>query len=212
MKNLLLSLILGSISFLGTSQSTCDLEVLEFDWVNKKMTLTLNDNYCPPNPGWVPTDDSVYVVQIWFQTEASTCNLSGNNTLFSPNLGLNDTVTYSFEGYNEIPGCFEGSYEQYLTTCEATVVVRGLNNSAWLDSYQENNTIIFSPDIGNCDGSFSNETSNITTINAEILKSEIYTLQGRLVSNKGTLPEGIYVIKYYWSNGALTTRKVYINE
>ena len=44
-----------------------------------------------------------------------------------------------------------------------------------------------------------------------ITQSEIFDLQGRRVNDKGVLPEGIYIIKQYWDNGFITTKKLYLN-
>ena len=45
----------------------------------------------------------------------------------------------------------------------------------------------------------------------KITQSELFDLQGRRVNDKGTLPEGIYIIKQYWDNGFITTKKLYLN-
>jgi hypothetical protein len=45
-----------------------------------------------------------------------------------------------------------------------------------------------------------------------ITHSELYDLQGREISkDKIYLPEGIYVVKQYWDNGFITTKKLYLN-
>jgi hypothetical protein len=45
----------------------------------------------------------------------------------------------------------------------------------------------------------------------KITQSELFDLQGRRVNDNGTLPEGIYIIKQYWDNGFITTKKLYLN-
>ena len=48
---------------------------------------------------------------------------------------------------------------------------------------------------------------------AKIIQSEIYDLSGRIINTKGTLPEGIYIIKQYWDKyGFVTTKKLYISH
>jgi len=48
---------------------------------------------------------------------------------------------------------------------------------------------------------------------AKIIQSEIYDLSGRIMNTKGTLPEGIYIVKQYWDKyGFVTTKKLYISQ
>ena len=44
-----------------------------------------------------------------------------------------------------------------------------------------------------------------------ITQSVIFDIHGRRVNDKGTLPDGIYIIKQYWDNGFITTKKLYLN-
>lgn len=45
-----------------------------------------------------------------------------------------------------------------------------------------------------------------------ITQSELYDLQGRKVNDKGRLIDGIYIVKQYWDNGFITTKKLYLNS
>ena len=93
MKNLTFTLAFLLPAFLSSSQiSTCDVELLDLNWDNKEITLTLNDNNCESTPTWIPTNDSVYVVQMWFTYDGWQCSIASNNVNFSPNLGLNDSI------------------------------------------------------------------------------------------------------------------------
>ena len=75
-----------------------------------------------------------------------------------------------------------------------------------------------------CDGSYygvngfiENNTMSIDYIlnlnDSKIIQSEIYDLSGRIMNTKGTLPEGIYIVKQYWDKyGFITTKKLYISQ
>lgn len=45
-----------------------------------------------------------------------------------------------------------------------------------------------------------------------ITQSELYDLHGRRVDDKAILPEGIYIVRQYWDNGFITTKKLYLNS
>lgn len=75
-----------------------------------------------------------------------------------------------------------------------------------------------------CDGSYYGVNgfieNNIMSIDcvlnlndAKIIQCEIYDLSGRIMDTKGTLPEGIYIVKQYWDKyGFVTTKKLYISQ
>ena len=108
--------------FLATSISaqSCDLELLNMDWDEQTVTLTLNDNVC------------------------------SNTTNFYPPLGLNDTITYSFSNWSDPFNCFDNAFTSYQETCMATVTITGVNNSINLDLDNSNNYIGFNPIWDNC--------------------------------------------------------------
>lgn len=45
-----------------------------------------------------------------------------------------------------------------------------------------------------------------------ITNSKLYTLQGKELNNTDSLSEGIYVVRQYWDNGFITTKKLYLNK
>lgn len=70
-----------------------------------------------------------------------------------------------------------------------------------------------------CNGTLVLDSKETTSIDyyiyqsgSKITQSELYDLQGRRVEDKGRLPEGIYIVKQYWDNGFITTKKLYLNS
>ena len=135
--------------------STCDLELLNIDWGEETITITLNDEDCSnaSTPQWVPYPDSVYVVQLGFSFDGITCIIPSNTSNFYPPLGLNDTITYSYSEWSDPFNCIDSAFQYYQETCEATVSVVGPNNSINLDLISNNNYIGFNPAFDNCYGS-----------------------------------------------------------
>jgi len=135
--------------------STCDLELLDINWDEETITLTLNDNNCSNSstPGWVPYPDSVYVTQLGFGFDGINCIIPSNTTNYYPPLGLNDTLTYSYSDWSDPFNCVDSAFEHYQETCEVTVSIVGPNNSINLDLNGSNNYIAFNPVFDNCYGS-----------------------------------------------------------
>ena len=46
----------------------------------------------------------------------------------------------------------------------------------------------------------------------KITHSELYDTQGKRVNDNNRLPEGIYIVRQYWDNGFITTKKIFINS
>ena len=143
-----------SLTQLSAQVSTCDLELLEIDWDNQTITLTLNDDLCSNSstPSWVPTEDSVYVAQLYFGFNGTNCSVNASAGMFQPALGLNDTITYSFDNWTDVFDCFDNAFAYYQETCTVTVSVVGPNNSINLDLIGGNNYIGFNPIWNNCYG------------------------------------------------------------
>tara|TARA_R110002074_G_scaffold355324_2_gene527351 strand:- start:225 stop:851 length:627 start_codon:yes stop_codon:yes gene_type:complete len=143
-------------SSLLSQVSTCDLELLDIDWDDKTISLTLNDNICSNSstPFWVPTGDSIYVMQLGFSFGGTTCLMPASAfTIFYPPLGLNDTITYYFGNFQDEFNCFNSAFEYYQENCIVTVSAVGPNNSINLDLIGSNNYIGFNPIFDNCYGS-----------------------------------------------------------
>jgi len=206
MKHLLLAFY-GLFLATGISAQTCDLELLNMDWDDQTITLTLNDNVCSNSstPSWVPTPDSVYVVQLYFSYDAMMCNLSSNATNFYPPLGLNDTVTYSFSDWTDPFNCFDNAFISYQETCMATVTATGVNNSINLDPNNSNNYIGFNPIWDNCYDVVN--VIELVNINKEAIG--VFDLLGRYIQKdiNGLEPGELYLIKY--NDG--TIRKLLFN-
>ena len=153
MKKLLLIPFL-LLAYSAISQvSNCDLELLNINWDLKEITLTLNDNNCSNSstPFWVPTEDSVYVMQLGFSFGGTTCLIPATAfTMFHPPLGLNDTITYYFGDWFDTFNCFNSAFNYYQENCIVTVSAVGVNNSINLDLVGSNNYIGFNPVWGNC--------------------------------------------------------------
>ena len=194
--------------FLATSISaqSCDLELLNMDWDDQTVTLTLNDNVCSNSstPPWVPTTDSVYVVQLWFNYDATMCNLSSSTTNFYPPLGLNDTITYSFSDWSDPFNCFDNAFTYYQETCMATVTITGVNNSINLDLDNSNNYIGFNPIWDNCYDVVS--VNEMLNVNKKVIG--VWDIVGRYVQEGmiGLEPNKLYLIRY--SDG--TTEKIFL--
>ena len=194
--------------FLATSISaqSCDLELLNMDWDEQTVTLTLNDNVCSNSstPPWVPTTDSIYVVQLWFNYDATMCNLSSTTTNFYPPLGLNDTITYSFSNWSDPFNCFDNAFTSYQETCMATVTITGVNNSINLDLDNSNNYIGFNPIWDNCYDVVS--VNEMLNVNKEVLG--VWDFLGRYVQEDilGLEPNKPYLIRY--TDG--TTEKIFL--
>lgn len=142
-------------STLSSQILTCDLELLDINWDNETITLTLNNNFCSNSstPFWVPSSDSVYVMQLGFSFEGTTCLIPSTAfTMFYPPLGLNDTITYYFGEWNDPFNCFNSAFISYQETCTVTVSAVGANNSINLDLIGNNDYIAFNPVFDNCYG------------------------------------------------------------
>ena len=194
MKNLTFTLAFLLLAFLSSSQiPTCDVELLDLNWDNKEITLTLNDNNCESTPTWVPTNDSVYTIQMWFTYDGWQCSIASNNANFNPNLGLNDTITYSFENWNDPFNCFESAFEYYIETCEGQLTVLGANNTVSIDANISNNYIAYNPIWDNC-----YNTLNINEYTRNSAYS-IYDAQGNFMFECNTIPwskmNGLFFIK-----------------
>jgi len=194
--------------FLATSISAqqCDLEMLNMDWDDQTITLTLTDNVCSNSstPSWVPSPDSVYVVQLGFSYSGTTCIIGSNSTNFYPPLGLNDTLTYSFSDWTDPFNCFDNAFTYYQETCMATVSVVGPNNSINLDMNNGNNYIGFNPVWDNC-----YDVVNVTeliNVNKEVIG--VFDFLGRYVQKEiaGLEPNNLYLIRY--NDGS--TQKVFL--
>ena len=194
--------------FLATSISAqqCDLEMLNMDWDDQTITLTLTDNVCSNSstPSWVPSPDSVYVVQLGFSYGGTTCILGSNSTNFYPPLGLNDTLTYSFSDWTDPFNCFDNAFTYYQETCMATVSVVGPNNSINLDMNNGNNYIGFNPVWDNCYDVVN--VTELANVNKEVIG--VFDFLGRYVQKEiaGLEPNNLYLIRY--NDGS--TQKVFL--
>ena len=195
MKNLFFTLAFFLPSFVSFSQiSTCDVELLSMDWDEETITITLNDNNCSNSstPGWVPSPDSVHVVQLGF-SYGVTCIIPSNTMNFYPALGLNDTITYSYSDWSDPFNCVDAAFEHYQETCEATVSVVGPNNSINLDLVSNNNYIGFNPIWDNC-----YNTLNIQEY-ARNNNYKIYSIYGNYLFETENIPwsemDGFYIIR-----------------
>jgi len=195
MKNLFFTLAFFLPSFVSFSQiSTCDVELLSMDWDEETITITLNDNNCSNSstPGWVPSPDSVHVVQLGF-SYGVTCIIPSNTMNFYPALGLNDTITYSYSDWSDPFNCVDAAFEHYQETCEATVSVVGPNNSINLDLVGNNNYIGFNPIWDNC-----YNTLNIQEYTRNN-NYKIYSIYGNYLFETENIPwremDGFYIIK-----------------
>ena len=195
MKNLFFTLAFFLPSFVSFSQvSTCDVELLSMDWDEETITITLNDNNCSNSstPGWVPSPDSVYVVQLGF-SYGVTCIIPSNTMNFYPALGLNDTITYSYSDWSDPFNCVDAAFEHYQETCEATVSVVGPNNSINLDLVSNNNYIGFNPIWDNC-----YNTLNIQEYTRNN-NYKIYSIYGNYLFETENIPwremNGFYIIR-----------------
>ena len=201
MKNIFFTLaFLMPVTLVSSQVSTCDVELLDFDWDAKEITVTLNDNNCISGPSWVPTNDSVYVLQMYFSFDGFNCTIVSSNSTFSPNLGLNDTITYSLEDWTDSFNCYESAFEYYIETCEAVVGVTGANNTANIDLNSGNNWIAFNPIWDNC-----YNTVNVVEMTQDPFY-KVYDWQGTLQFEGKTIPwnamDGLYIIK----NGSRITK------
>lgn len=178
------------------SSQLCDVELLDMDWDDQTITLTLNDNVCSNSstPDWVPYPDSVYVVQLGLSYGGTTCTIAANSTNFYPPLGLNDTITYSFSNWADPFNCFANAFIYYQETCTATVSVVGPNNSINLDMNNGNNYIGFNPVWDNCYGVVN--VTELINVNNEVIG--VFDLLGRYIQNDiiGLESGKLYLIKY----------------
>ena len=195
MKNLFFTLAFFLPSFVSFSQvSTCDVELLSMDWDEETITITLNDNNCSNSstPGWVPSPDSVHVVQLGF-SYGVTCIIPSNTMNFYPALGLNDTITYSYSDWSDPFNCVDAAFEHYQETFEATVSVVGPNNSINLDLVSNNNYIGFNPIWDNC-----YNTLNIQEYTRNN-NYKIYSIYGNYLFETENIPwremNGFYIIR-----------------
>ena len=187
--------------------STCDLELLDINWDEETITLTLNDNNCSNSstPGWVPYPDSVYVAQLGFSFNGITCTIASNTTNYYPPLGLNDTLTYSYSNWSDPFNCVNSAFQAYQETCEATVSIVGPNNSINLDLIGNNNYIGFNPVFDNCYG-----TTHVGEFTRDFTHY-IYNFYGNLIHTTNNINSldlnGFYIIK-----NEKGTSKVFINS
>ncbi len=205
MKHLLLMVGACLVPYFATSQlQTCDLELLDINWDQQEITLTLNNDLCSNSstPNWVPAEDSVYVMQLGFSFGGTNCLIPANSTAFQPPLGLNDTITYSFAEWNDTFNCFDAAFLYYQENCSATVSAVGPNNSINLDLISGNNWIGFSPTWDNCydsDPDDPTETLSITEI-PEGMVYTVYDSRGQFLYMTRNLNwlemRGLYFIKY----------------
>lgn len=195
MKKLTWLLVSLFLPFVVSSQ-LCDVELLDMDWDDQTITLTLNDNVCSNSstPDWVPYPDSVYVVQLGLSYGGTTCTIAANSTNFYPPLGLNDTITYSFSNWADPFNCFANAFIYYQETCTATVSVVGPNNSINLDMNNGNNYIGFNPVWDNCYGVVN--VTELINVNKEVIG--VFDLLGRYIQNDiiGLESGKLYLIKY----------------
>lgn len=196
MKNLFFTLAFLLPVFLSSSQiPNCDLELLDINWDNEEITLTLNDNHCSNSstPSWIPTTDSVYVMQLGFSFNGVTCLVPASGTLFTPSLGLNDTITYYFGNWNDVFNCFGSAFDYYQENCIVTVTAIGPNNSINLDAVSTNNYIGFNPVWDNCYNAV-----NITE-QTQKDKFKVYDYQGNFLFENEIIPwkemKGLYLIE-----------------
>ena len=195
MKKLTWLLVSLFLPFVVSSQ-LCDVELLDMDWDDQIITLTLNDNVCSNSstPSWVPYPDSVYVVQLGLSYGGTTCTIAANSTNFYPPLGLNDTLTYTFSNWSDPFDCFANAFTYYQETCIVTVSVVGPNNSINLDMNNGNNYIGFNPVWDNCYG-----VANVTElINANKQVIGVFDFLGRYIQKDiiGLISGKLYLIKY----------------
>ena len=183
-------------SSLLSQVSTCDIELLNIDWDEETITLTLNDNNCSNSstPFWVPSSDSLYVMQLGFSFGGTTCLIPSTAfTFFYPALGLNDTITYYFGNWNDPFNCFDSAFQYYQENCIVTVSAVGANNSINLDLISDNNYIGFNPVFDNC--------YNSVNVIEYIRNSThyIYDLRGNLIHTTDDITKlnlkGFYIVK-----------------
>jgi hypothetical protein len=201
MKKLTWLLVSLFLPFVVSSQ-LCDVELLDMDWDDQTITLTLNDNVCSNSstPSWVPYPDSVYVVQLGLSYGGTTCTIAANSTNFYPALGLNDTLTYTFSNWSDPFNCFDNAFTYYQETCMATVSVVGPNNSINLDMNNGNNYIGFNPIWDNCYDVVN--VTELVNVNKEAIG--VFDLLGRYIQKDiiGLEPGELYLIKY--NDGTIT--------
>ncbi len=201
MKKFLLA-INGLFLAAGIYAQQCDLEMLNMDWDNQSITLTLNNNVCSNSstPTWVPYPDSVYVVQLGLSYDGTTCIIPSNSTNFYPPLGLNDTLTYTFSDWTDPFNCFESAFDYYQETCIATVSVVGPNNSINLDMNNGNNYIGFNPIWDNC----YNTVNVIELVNNDREVTGVFDILGRYIQKDiiGLESGKMYLIRY--KDGTIT--------
>ena len=183
-------------SSLLSQVSTCDLELLDINWDEETITLTLNDNNCgnSSTPFWVPSNDSIYVMQLGFGFGGTNCLIPASAfTFFNPALGLNDTITYYFGDWNDPFNCFNSAFQYYQENCIVTVSAVGANNSINLDLIGNNNYIAFNPVFDNCYGSV--EVGEYT----QDLTHYIYDFYGGLICITDDIDNlklnGLFIIK-----------------
>tara|TARA_R100001463_G_scaffold12769_3_gene34398 strand:- start:888 stop:1508 length:621 start_codon:yes stop_codon:yes gene_type:complete len=197
-----LSAFYGLFLVTGIFAQQCDLEMLNMDWDDQTITLTLTDNVCSNSstPSWVPYPDSVYAVQLGLSYGGTTCIIPSNSTNFYPPLGLNDTITYSFSDWTDPFSCFDNAFTYYQETCMATVSVVGPNNSINLDMNNGNNYIGFNPVWDNCYDVVN--VTELVNVNNEVIG--VFDLLGRYIQKDiiGLEPGELYLIKY--NDGTIT--------
>ena len=169
MKNLFFTLAFLLPVFLSSSQiPNCDLELLDINWDNEEM-------------------------QLGFSFNGVTCLVPASGTLFTPSLGLNDTITYYFGNWNDVFNCFGSAFDYYQENCIVTVTAIGPNNSINLDAVSTNNYIGFNPVWDNCYNAV-----NITE-QTQKDKFKVYDYQGNFLFENEIIPwkemKGLYLIE-----------------
>jgi len=199
---LLVSLFLPFV----VSSQICDVELLDMDWDDQTITLTLNDNVCSNSstPSWVPYPDSVYVVQLGLSYGGTTCLIPSSSINFYPPLGLNDTLTYTFNDWSDPFDCFANAFTYYQETCMVTVSVVGPNNSINLDTNNGNNYIGFNPVWNNC----YDAVNVIEFIKNDKEVASVWDFLGRYIQKDiiGLETDKLYLIKY--NDGS--TQKIFL--
>jgi len=201
MKKFLLA-INGLFLAAGIYAQQCDLEMLNMDWDNQAITITLNNNVCSNSstPTWIPYPDSVYVVQLGLSYDGTTCIIPSNSTNFYPPLGLNDTLTYTFSDWTDPFNCFDSAFDYYQETCIVTISVVGPNNSINLDMNNGNNYIGFNPIWDNC----YNSVNVIELVNNDKEVTGVFDFLGRYIQKDiiGLESGKMYLIRY--KDGTIT--------
>ena len=190
---LLVSLFLPFV----VSSQICDVELLDMDWDDQTITLTLNDNVCSntSTPFWVPSVDSVYVIQLGFSYGGITCLVPATAfTMFYPPMGLNDTLTYYYGNWNDPFNCINEAFDYYQETCIVTVSAVGANNSINLDTNNGNNYIGFNPVWNNC----YDAVNVIEFIKNDKEVAGVWDFLGRYIQKDiiGLETDKLYLIKY----------------